>query len=166
MDAIFKRVSVRKYTDEPVSDEQVRQLLRAGMAAPSASNQQPWEFYVVRDKGTLEQLSKVSPYTGMTKDAAVAIAPCIRVEQLKMDLMADQDMGACVENILLEAVELGLGAVWQGVYPIRPLINAVRAILDVPCRLDPFCLIAIGHPAVEPEPTGPGRYDEERIHWE
>ena len=165
MNALFKRASVRKYTDEPVDDETVRQLLRAGMAAPSASNQQPWEFYVVRDPEKLAALSQVSPYTGMTKDAAVAIVPCIRVEQLKMDPMVDQDMGACVENILLEAVELGLGAVWQGIYPIRPLINAVRAILDVPVRLDPFCLIAIGHPAVEVEPTGPSRFDEARIHW-
>ena len=166
MNAIFKRASVRSFTDEPVTDEDIRQLLRAGMAAPSAANQQPWEFYVVRDRGMLKKLSEVTPFTKFTAGAACAIVPCIRKEGLKVDIMVDQDMGACVENIMLEAVDLGLGTCWQGIYPEQIRIDALAELLATPVGLAPFCIIAVGHPDCEPNVTGPGRFDESRIHWD
>ncbi len=118
-DVIFKRASVRRFTDDPMTDDEVRALLRAGMAAPSGGNQQPWEFYVVRDRATLQLLSEASPYAKPAAGAACAIVPCMRTEGLRFPEIAVQDMGACVENILLEAVDLGFGAVWMGIAPSR-----------------------------------------------
>lgn len=166
MNAIFERASVRKYTDEPVAEEDIRQMMRAAMAAPSAANQQPWEFYIVRQPEMIEKLSKATPFTKPTKGAPLAIVPCIRKEGLKVPTMIDQDMGACVENILLEAVELGLGAVWQGIHPDPSRVAVVRELLSAPETLDPFCIIAVGHPDGEINITGPARYDESRIHWD
>ena len=162
-DAIFQRVSIRKYTDEPVSDADLERLLRAGMAAPSATNQQPWEFVVVKNKDVLTRLSESTPYTSFTKNAALAIVPCIRKSALRAVEMVDQDMGACVENILLEATQLGLGTCWQGIYPVDDRVETVRAIIDAPEGIDPFCIISVGHPAELPEPTGSGRYDPSRV---
>ena len=147
-DVIFERASVRAFTDAPVSDEQARLLLRAAMAAPSAGNQQPWEFYVVRDPQMLAKLAGCSPYAKPTAKAPCCIVPCLRTQGLRFPGCASQDMGACVENILLEATRLGLGAVWQAIYP------------------DPeFCLIAIGTPASEVHAKGADRYDESRVRW-
>ena len=87
MKEIFERVSIRKYTDQPVENEKILAILRAAMAAPSAGNQQPWEFYVVRDRSKLEALSQVSsPYAGCTKTAPVAIVSVYR-EKLGRRLM-------------------------------------------------------------------------------
>ena len=98
-DAIFKRASVRRFTDDPMTDDEVRAVLRAGMAAPSGGNQQPWEFYVARDRATLQLLSEASPYAKPAAGAACAIVPCMRTEGLRFSEIAVQDMSACVENI-------------------------------------------------------------------
>ena len=96
MNSIFHRISVRKYQDKPVEKEKIEQILRAAMQAPSATNQQPWEFYVVSDKEKLEALSRVHPYAGMTKDAPTAIVPAYRNDcrllpfaQIDMAISAD-----------------------------------------------------------------------------
>ncbi|MGI6216108.1 MAG: nitroreductase family protein [Coriobacteriales bacterium] len=165
MDEIFKRSSIRKYTDEPVSDEDIEKLMRAAMAAPSAANQQPWEFFITRDEKMKKKLADSSPFTSPTASASCAIVPCIRAEGLKVPAMVPQDMGACVENILLEATSLGLGAVWQGVYPDRERAETISRLMGIEDGLVPFCIIAVGHPAGEPNITGPSRYDEKRVHW-
>lgn len=165
IEAIAKRASVRKFTDEPVTEDEVRTMLRAGMAAPSGGNQQPWEFYVVRDRATLERLAEVTPYAKPAASAPCVIVPCMRTEGLRFPELAVQDVSAAVENILLEAVELGLGAVWMGIAPHPEDMAAVSAIVDAPADLEPFALIACGHPAVEPAPKGADRYDESRVHW-
>ena len=162
--AIFDRASVRQFTDDAVSDRQVEGMLRAAMAAPSACNQQPWEFYVVRDRETLERLAKATPYAAPTGRAACCIVPCMRTSGLTAPECAQQDMGACVENLLLAAADLGLGACWQAVYPSRDRVDNVRAALGAPDGLDPFCLVAVGVPATDPIPSGVKRYDETRVH--
>lgn len=165
VEAVFERVSVRKFADEPVTDDNVRALLRAAMAAPSAGNQQPWEFYVVRDAETLRKLSETTPYTKAAAGAPCAIVPCVRTQNLRFPACAPQDMSAAIENLLLEAVDLGLGAVWMGIAPEEDRMAAVAEVLDVPAGLKPFAIIPCGVPADRTEPKGKDRFDEGRIHW-
>lgn len=165
IEAIAKRASVRRFADDPVTDEEVRAMLRAGMAAPSGGNQQPWEFYVVRDRETLDRLAEVTPYSKPAASAPCAIVPCMRTQGLRFPELAVQDVSAAVENILLEAVELGLGAVWMGIAPGVEDMAAVSAIVGAPADLEPFAIIACGRPAVESAPKGAERYDEGRVHW-
>lgn len=161
MNSIFKRTSVRKYSQNPVSEEMVELLLKAGMAAPSAGNQQPWEFYVVRNPALLDALSQSSPYAGCTKDAQLVIITCFRKEVTYPEY-AQIDLSAATENILLEAVELGLGAVWLGVAPLRDRMDAVRRILDIPQDLEAFAMIPVGVPLGNTSQVD--RYSEDRIH--
>ena len=110
MDSIFHRVSIRKYKKQPVEREKILQILKAGMQAPSACNQQPWEFYVVTDKNVIGQLSESSPYAKCAKGAPLVFVPCYRSEGIAPEYF-NIDMSAAVENLLLEADDLGLGAV-------------------------------------------------------
>ena len=101
MSSIFHRVSIRKYQDKPVEQEKIEQMLRAAMAAPSACNQQPWEYYVVTDKAKMEALSGTSPYAGCAKKAPLALVPCFRKELIASEYV-NLDMSASVENLLLD----------------------------------------------------------------
>lgn len=162
MSGIFKRVSIRKYEDRPVEQEKIERMLRAAMAAPSACNQQPWEFYVVTDREVIKKLSESSPYAGCAKDAPVVFVPCYRKECL-LPPFAHIDMSAAVENLLLEAVEQGLGAVWLGVAPREERMDAVGEILSVPDELAVFAMVSCGYPAEEREQQD--RYEESRVHY-
>jgi len=162
MDTIFTRISVRRYQDRPVEPEKIERLLRAAMAAPSAKNDQPWEFYVVANRQVLEQLSRCSPFAGWTKDAPLAIVPCWRKERKIQWEYSLIDLAAATENILLEAVELGLGTVWMGVSPVRERMDIVREILSLPDTLEPFAIVAVGYPAEERPQED--RWDPDRIH--
>jgi nitroreductase len=164
MDSIFKRRSVRQYTGEPVSNEKIHKLLEAGMSAPSAGNERPWHFIVVEDKLTLRKLADVSPYAKMLERAAVAIVVCGDKELTRFGDFWIQDCSAATENILIEAVELGLGAVWLGVYPEPSRVQHVREVFSLPENVVPFSLVPIGHPAEEHETSS--RYDETRVHRE
>ncbi len=161
MNEIFHRTSVRKYQDRPVEDEKIEQMLRAAMAAPSAGNQQPWEFYVVKDKATLEKLSKTSPFATCTAAAPLAFVACYRVD-CRMPEYAQIDLSACVENLLLEADALELGAVWLGIAPLEERMEAVRAVLNIPETLKAFAIIPCGYP--ETVRAQQDRFDGQRIH--
>ena len=101
MDAIFNRVSIRSYEDKPVESEKIEKILRAAMSAPSAVNQQPWEFYIVKDKSTLEKLSKVHQYAGPIAKAPVAIVVCYRKEKgMILPEFSQIDCAIASENIL------------------------------------------------------------------
>ena len=162
MNSIFHRISVRKYQEKPVEAEKIERMLRAAMAAPSACNQQPWEFYVVRDKDVILQLSKASPYATCAKKAPVVFVPCFRSEGRAPEYF-NIDMSAAVENLLLEADELGLGAVWMGISPDEGRMKAVREVLDIPEDLHAFALIPCGYPAEERAQED--RYEESRVHY-
>ena len=167
MNSIFKRASVRKYTDQPVSKEQIEMLLKAGMAAPSAKNVQPWEFVVIQSKETMFDIMKFHPYSAMLKQAPFAIAVCGNTTKIALEGVEDlwvQDCAAATQNILLEATELGLGSVWMGVYPKKEYINGLSNLLILPDFIVPFSLIAIGYPEGEPHPKD--KFNSERIHWE
>lgn len=164
MNAIFHRVSIRKYKEQEVEQEKVERMLRAAMTAPSACNQQPWEYYVVTNKNKIEALSKTSPYTGCAKHAPLVFVACYRKEEgIIAPSYQEIDLSASVENLLLEADELGLGAVWMGIAPGIERMEAVRKVLDLPERLNAFALIPCGYPA-ESRPQQ-DRYEEKRVHY-
>ncbi len=162
MNAIWKRTSVRIYEDREVEADKIEKLLRAAMAAPSAGNQQPWEFFVVTNRNKLEELSKCSPYTGCAKNAPVAIVNCYKADALHPNF-SKIDLSACSENILLEAVELGLGAVWLGIAPELQWMETAKRILDIPDNLEVFSIIPCGYPTKEA--IQQDRFDETRIHY-
>lgn len=162
MNSIFHRVSIRKYEERPVEQEKITQLLKAAMAAPSACNQQPWEFYVVTDKNVIERLSEASPYAKCAKDAPLVFVPCYRTEGIAPDYF-EIDLSAAVENLLLEADHLGLGAVWMGIAPDEGRMNAVKKVLDIPEHLRAFALVPCGYPAEARAQQD--RYEESRVHY-
>jgi nitroreductase len=126
MNSIFQRRSVRTYLEKPVEPEKMETLLRAAMQAPSAGNQQASEFLVVQDAAALRQLSRMSPYAGLLAKAPAAIVLLGNAQRMKFSENWEQDLGAAAENLLLEAAELGLGAVWLGVHPLSERIDAVK----------------------------------------
>lgn len=162
MNSIFHRISVRKYQDKPVEKEKIEVILRAAMQAPSATNQQPWEFYVVTDQEKLEALSRVHPYAGMTKDAPAAIVPAYR-KDCRLPPFAQIDMSICLENIWLETDAQGLGGVWLGIAPAEERMKQVERILGMPENLRAFAIFPFGYPAEERSQQD--RYDASRIHW-
>ena len=162
MNSIFHRISVRKYENKEVEADKIELMLKAAMAAPSACNQQPWEFYVVTDKNVIEQLSQASPYAGCAKEAPVVFVPCFRSEGIAPEYF-NIDMSAAVENLLLEADALGLGAVWMGISPDEERMNAVRKVLDIPADLNAFALVPCGYPAEERPQED--RFDKNRVHY-
>ncbi|MBR0214032.1 MAG: nitroreductase family protein [Solobacterium sp.] len=131
MNSIFHRVSIRRYQDQPVEKEKIELLMRAGMAAPSAMNQQPWEFYAVTERDTIVALAACSRYSGFSASAPLMIVPCYRME-VPAPSFRLIDLSAATENILLEADELGLGAVWMAVAPDDGRIANVRRVLQIP----------------------------------
>ncbi len=163
MNEIFKRVSIRKYEDRPVEQEKIEKILRAAMAAPSAGNQQPWEFYVVTDKEKIKALSECSPYAGCAAAAPVVLVPCYRTEGLMFPGLAQIDLAIASENALLEITSLDLGGVWLAVTPEQERVDKVAKVLGTPDTLVPFALIPFGYPA-EGRPQQ-DRYDEARIHY-
>jgi nitroreductase len=163
-DPVLDRRSVRKYTDQPVDDAAVRRLLEAAMAAPSAGNQQPWQFVVVRDDEVKRRVPKVHPYAAMLPAAPVAILVCGIPRGLPWEQFWEQDCAAATENILVEAQALGLGAVWLGVHPLQERVDWLRRLLDIPAEVVPFALVAIGHPTRGKPPSN--RYDADRVHFD
>jgi len=159
---IFARRSIRKYTGEPVSQEAIDTLLKAAMAAPSASNRKPWQFIVVTKRETLDALAEAHHHGKMLFEAPLCIAVC--GDLTEMERFWVQDCSAATENLLLAATALGLGAVWLGVYPRDERVAAVRRILALPDHITPLSLASIGHPAEEKDPRT--QYDEARVHWE
>lgn len=165
LDALMTRSSIRSFTTEDVDDEAVAVLLKAAMAAPSACNQQPWSFVVVRDRAVLDAVPSFHPFARMLFEAPLAVAVCATPSMLPNDVCApywEQDCGAATQSLLLAAHALGLGAVWLGAHPSLAIVEGLRGLLNLPPEVIPFALVAVGHPA---ERKGPSRrYDPSRIH--
>ena len=162
MKEIFKRRSIRKYSKLPISDSDIENLLRAAMAAPSAGNQQPWEFILIKDKNILADITKVHPYSQMLKEAQLAIVICADLDKEKLSGYWVQDCSAATENILIESQYLGLGSVWLGVYPREDRVKGIKELLNLPVRVLPLSIVSLGYPAEKKEPSN--RYDKSRIH--
>ncbi len=162
MKEIFERRSIRKYSKLPISDSDIENLFRAAMAAPSAGNQQPWEFILIKNKNILADITKVHPYSQMLKEAQLAIVVCGDLDKEKKSGYWVQDCSAATENILIESQHLGLGSVWLGVYPTEDRVKGVKELLNLPERVIPLSIISLGYPAEKKEPSN--RYDNLRIH--
>jgi nitroreductase len=159
---IQERRSIRKYTDAPVSPEQIKTLLAAAMAAPSAGNQQPWQFVVVTDKALLAEIPKFHPHASMAPKAPVGILVCGDTRLEKYAGYWVIDCAAAVQNLLLAAHDLGLGAVWTGVYPTMDRVEAFARLLHVPVGVVPHSFIPLGHPAETRQPED--RFRADRVH--
>ena len=162
MKEIFHRTSVRKYQDRAIEQEKIELMLRAAMAAPSAGNQQPWEYYVVTAKDVIQKLSQTSPYAICAAAAPLVFVACYR-RDCKLPDYAQIDLSASVENLLLAADSLGLGAVWMGIAPLPERMEAVRQVLDMPQELVAFALIPCGYPQSQGEQQD--RYEPQRVHY-
>ena len=142
---VFKRRSVREFTNKDVDQDTIDRILKAGMLAPSAGNQQGWEFIVVRNKKVLEELAKISPYSSPIANAGVAII-VLGETKAKFPQNLEQDLSAATENILLQITEEGLGGVWLGVAPEVDRIEKVKKLLKLEESVFPFAMIPFGYP--------------------
>jgi len=164
LECINTRRSIRKYLDKEVSDDLIKQILEAAMTAPSAGNQQPWQFIVIKDRKLLNKIPEFHEYAQMCKEANLAILVCADTSSLRHEGMWEQDCSAATQNILLAAHALGLGAVWCGVYPREPKMNGFTQLLNIPDKIIPFSLIPIGYPAQQSGKVE--RYKKEKIHFD
>lgn len=164
---IMTRTSIRAYEAKPVEAEKLDQLLRAGMAAPSAVNKQPWDFIVVQRSELLKELADSLPNMAMAAKAPLAIVVCGNMQKT-MEGQASafwiQDCSAAAENILLAAHALGLGAVWTAVTPDMQRTQAAKTVLDLPSYIVPLCVIPIGYPAESPSPKD--KWKPENVHYD
>lgn len=163
-EALLKRRSVRKFTEEAVSDEYITELLHAGMSGPSACNKTPWEFFVITNPEILEKLRKAARFSKIS--APLAIVVCGNLSKalpLSFSSFWIQDCSAATENILLRVTDLGLGAVWCGVHPMKTAEKNVREALSLSEKLVPLNIIHIGHPLEEPESRD--QFSEKKVHF-
>jgi nitroreductase len=165
MNAIFNRRSIRKFKDQSVEPEKIEKLLRAAMQAPSAANQQPWEFIVIQDKVALEKLSEVSPYSKPVATSGVTFILVANENALIVPTAWQQDMSAAAENLLLEATELELGGVWFGVATSEIVTDTVGKLYALPSHIKPFAMIAVGYPDGQSN-VFVDRYKAEKVHFD
>lgn len=166
LDAIKTRRSVRRFTSEPVAAELVDAILACGMQAPSACNEQPWQFVILRDRALLAKVGGINPYAAYAKDAPLAILVAGDTRLEKCPGYWVEDCSACAENMLLAAHALGLGAVWTGIYPLPERMTGFQKLCALPDAVVPLALLVLGHPAETPAPQDRFRPDRvHRDHW-
>ncbi len=162
LNTILSRRSIRKYTAQPVPVEMIEQILRAGMAAPSARNEQPWHFVVVTERDRLANVAAVHPYAQMLREASFAVVVCGDTSRETVKEYWVQDCSAATQNMLLAAHALGLGGVWLGVYPRPERIEPIKTLFGLPERVMPLCVLSFGYPDEKKPPAD--RYDSGRVH--
>lgn len=162
---IMTRSSVRTYTAELVDSADVITLLKAGMAAPTAMNRQPWVFVVITDAARRAAMAAELPYCKMAATAPLLIAVCGDKAKFIEDAPEYwvQDCSAATENILLAAHALGLGAVWTGVYPVQDRVEMVSKALGLPEGIIPLNIICIGHP--DSDNPAKDKWDPAKVHY-
>jgi nitroreductase len=159
LETIFSRKSVRTYTDQPVSVEDLMVLVKAGMAAPTGMNRQPWEFFIIQDKALMASLADKIPYARMLKEAQAAI---VVIGNPEKSIYWYLDCSAAAQNILLAAESIGLGAVWTAGYPFEDRMEIISKAVGIPKPFLPLCLIPIGYPKGEQIPKN--KWDESKVH--
>ena len=165
-EVVLNTILKRSYENKPVEKEKIEKLLRAGMAAPTAMNKQPWHFVVVTDKGQLQKLSEANPYAAMAAKAPLAIVVCGDMNKAAEGNAREfwiQDCSAATENILLAATGMGLGAVWTGTYPSKERCADVAKVLGLPESLIPLNTIVIGYPDADVSPKD--KWNTENISY-
>jgi nitroreductase len=147
MDAIYVRRSIRRFTTQPVTREQLESFVKAGMNAPSAGDEQPWQFIIIDDRPTMNRIMEIHRHAEMLATAQAAILVCGETSRETHPGYWTQDCSAATENILLEIASQGCGAVWCGVYPRLGRVEGLRTLLGIPESVIPFALIPVGYPA-------------------
>jgi len=164
MEIINKRRSIRSFKTEKLKHSEIMLILKAGMQAPSARNQQPWYFTVVEDLKMIDELKSVSPGAKAIENAPCVIALLMKDDQeMTAASLVQQDMGACLQNMLLEATALNIGSVWIGIYPLEGRSEAVAKIIKTEKRV--FALVAFGYPNDLEAFRFVDRFDPERISF-
>ncbi len=149
---LMTRRSVRAFTDQAVTEQQLDIILRAAMAAPSAYNEQPWEFIIVDDKAKLEAISKINKYATYAKHAPLGILTCVDTNKIKHQQgYGIIDVSIATQNILLAVHALGLGATWTGIYPNEELIPPFIKEFNLPENIIPLAFVPIGYPKNTPK---------------
>lgn len=165
LDTIYRRRSIRVFDRRKVTKSLLTDLLKAAMAAPSASNSRPWEFIVVTDENKLSLLETKIKYGKYNAPAAAIVCANLAIAKNESAFRFwVQDCSAATENLLIAAAGLGLGTVWIGAYPKEDVMGTLREILDIPDEIIPLNMIYIGYPAEEIKPRT--QYEESRVHWE
>ncbi len=158
LQSIHERTSVRTYTTEAVSKEQLIELVKAGMAAPTAMNKQPWEFVIIQDKATLAKLGEIKGPVGKASAAIVVLGNTAQSNYWMLDC------SAATQNVLLAATSLGLGTVWTGAYGNTKFEKLLIDVLSLPADVMPLSVIAVGYPKGTPTPKN--KYVESKVHFE
>jgi nitroreductase len=165
IDLIYKRRSIRKYSEREVEQDTIITLLKAAMAAPSAMNSQPWEFVVITDKMILENLKSKLPFGKYNAPVAIVVCGNPDIAHNRAGhLFWVQDCSAAVENLLIAATGLGLGTVWIGVHSVPLLPARVSKVCQLPKHVHPLNVVYVGYPAEEKPPHT--KYEERRVHWQ
>ncbi|HUL39967.1 MAG TPA: nitroreductase family protein [Methanomassiliicoccales archaeon] len=162
LEAIRTRRSVRSFAADPVPKEAIEEILRAAMSAPSAGNEQPWQFLVIDDRKKLDSITTANPNAKMCKEAQAAILVCGDTTKEKYPGFWVQDCAAATQNILLAAHAQGLGSVWTGVYPIMERVQGFKELMVLPGNIVPFSLVMLGYPSRVPAQVD--RFQRDRVH--
>ncbi len=165
LENIMTRTSVRKYTSQAVENEKIEKLLRAGMAAPTAGNKQPWEFLVITEREILDAIPPIIKGAHMAAKSQLAIVVLGEPEKALVPEYWIQDCSAATENILLAAHGMGLGAVWCGAYPDNNTgkVEAMSKLLNLPDGTLALNVIVIGYP--EGEQIVKDKWDPAKVHY-
>lgn len=166
IDNIMTRTSIRQFTNQPIAKDTLISIVKAGMAAPSAVNLQPWSFIVIDEPEALKRLNEVHPHANL-KTATASIVVCGLLDKTDNETVRAywvQDCSAATENILLAAHAYGIGAVWCGVYPNEERIPSVKEVLEIPENVMPLNIITMGYPAENPEPKD--KFKTDNIHYQ
>lgn len=164
LESIFTRRSIRRFTGEIISDENLEKILRAGFQAPSAHNREPREFIVIKDKEKLNKIPEFHPYTKMLPNAGCGIIVCGDIRKQEEEGFLVEDCSASIQNMLLAAHGLGLGAVWCGLYPIEVLVENTNKLFDLPEHIIPVGMVVVGEKAEEKKYID--RYNPDCIHYD
>ena len=160
---ILTRRSIRTYTQQTIPDHLITELITAGMNAPSAGNEQPWQYIIIDDHTILNQIPTFHPHSHMLQEAQKAILVCADTTLETHKGYFPLDCSAATQNILLAAHAKGLGACWLGIYPREERIIGMRKLLHIPQNIIPFALISLGDPEEKKETPNP--YDKARVHY-
>lgn len=163
--AIYARRSIRKFENKPVDKQTLVELCRLGAAGPSATNKRPWAFLIADEKESVDKLRSVLMFGKFNAPAAIVVCGDMR---RTLPLVAKdywiQDCSAAMENILLGAVEMGLGAVWCGVAPIQLSMKRVQKAMGMPPHIVPLGVAYIGFPDEQKEPRT--QFEDEMVRWQ
>lgn len=162
---LLTRRSVRQFEKgKTISREDMEDLLKIAMYAPSGCNRQPWEFVVVEDDALKEKITQIHSHASFLKDASAAIVVCGDTSQQLDDNFWVVDTSAAVENLLLALHGKGMGGCWCAIYPYEDRMKEFQKLLGLPSHVKPNALVVAGYPAQTP-PQPKDRFRPEKVHY-